>query len=149
MADNSNTAIESNSSSSHHHSRDDDDARDEPPTKRKRRGGEPLDAERQASINLNRAKERRQWLEKHGFDPDDPTKMAFKTFDTEEDDEKHEATPMIWACYLGDLEMCHNLFEHEAAGIPSSTSPPPAGTVACEGVASAPVITSPFTPSLL
>ena len=48
------------------------------------------------------ADERRPWLEKHGFDPDDPTKMATKTFVNGRD---IEVTPMIWACYHGDLEM--------------------------------------------
>ena len=64
-----------------------------------------LRAERQAE-------ERRPWLEKHGFDPDDPTKMATKTFVNGCD---IEITPMIWACHLGDLEMCRNLFENGAA----------------------------------
>ena len=58
------------------------------------------------------ADERRPWLEKHGFDPDDPTKMATKTF---MNGCVIEVTPMIWACHLGDLGMCRNLFDSGAA----------------------------------
>ena len=49
----------------------------------------------------------RAWRKKHGFDPDDPRATATK-FDM-------ELTPMIYACHLGDLEMCRIHFNHGAA----------------------------------
>ncbi len=59
-------------------------------------------------------KERRAWLAKHRFNPDDPREVATKYFKTMLG-ESLEVTPMFWACKLGDLEMCSNLFDSGAA----------------------------------
>jgi ankyrin repeat protein len=61
-----------------------------------------------------RADERRSWLKKHGFDPDDVRKTKKHAF-FYIDHNVVRFTPMMWACKLGDIEMCRNLFGSEAA----------------------------------
>ena len=50
----------------------------------------------------------RAWRKEQGFDPDDPRATATKFNNL-------EVTPMIYACHLGDLEMCRIHFNHGAA----------------------------------
>ena len=61
-----------------------------------------------------RADERQSWLKKHGFDPDDVRKTKKHAF-FYIDHNVVRFTPMMWACKLGDIEMCRNLFGSEAA----------------------------------
>merc|ERR1711965_1257591 len=55
------------------------------------------------------------WRKEHGFDPEDPRATATLTCNKKKSGKKIEATPMIYACHLGDLEMCRIHFNHGAA----------------------------------
>ena len=55
----------------------------------------------------------RAWRKELGFNPDDAREMATMLFGLEQTPAL--VTPMIYACYLGDLEMCQFHFTHGAA----------------------------------